>query len=823
MRRLLMPVLLLAFLCACRTAESPYPLNSWTLVRRDDSGARRASAFRYVPDEGGCFLLWGFPGHVTEFYGSPEEPWEDNPEYDLVAFHPDSGRWIDHLPFDKQAEWSKELPPMHLCKSYQGITTGSYRPQLKVREGVLRPDLNIVFEQVTYDSRRHRLIYFTGGRTFAYDLQSRAWSDIAGGQSPPPVSGASLCYVPWQDRVILAGGGHVAEAGPEGRPVGYTGTWAYDCESAAWSRLPGETPPPRLCTRLVCDSKNGVLVMFGGDAQDRYLADTWLLDPVTGSWRESRAAGGPPARAGHFTVYDPASGWVLVGGGYNREELTDLWAFDAARDRWLRLTGEVPTGWQIAADLDPERRLIVLTTAAKAEGDQMGCNEIYPVRSTYVFPLRAEALVDKMAEVAAQTPVPKLSPEELNAGTAPDSARRASQLARLESLPANRWTRLDRPGRQAPLRTWGSCAFDTDRGRLIYWGGGHCGYGGNDYDFYDVAEHTWVSGGGAEFPERAWDKGVNPAGITFRGAPFMRHGRKVYAYDPVSRKVINTKWVMLTAGYDPAPLRDCPPVSPDWGGDPESYPNSSLTKWVTWSFDPDSGAWELLCPAVIGLDLTVSTPYGVMAVDHDWARLDRFERKELVAWEGEAVKENAVWRLDAAARRWEKLSGEGPWPQNLYELTALVHDSKRDRLLLHGGGPNRDELWEFGLEARRWRQLRPRVTGGGAAPVGMREAVYLPDQDLLLTWSHAVGIDQPATWVYDCAADRWSRVELASPEGQDPAVILAQNRAVAYDPARGLVLMVLGEQAGDDVRAVVWALRFDWRAALAPGITPPGV
>jgi len=58
-------------------------------------------------------------------------------------------------------------------------------------------------------------------------------------------------------------------------------------------------------TRMVCDSNNQVLVLFGGDGQSHYLTDTWLYDLRTRRWRRSEAPGGPPPRAGHFTVYDP--------------------------------------------------------------------------------------------------------------------------------------------------------------------------------------------------------------------------------------------------------------------------------------------------------------------------------------------------------------------------------------------------------------------------------------------------------------------------------------------------------------------------------------
>src|SRR5687768_9589184 len=139
---------LLLGLCAL-PAPAQMTVNSWVQLARDTQGARRNSAFRYVND-GRYFLLWGFMGYVTDQYGDPETPWLGNNEYDIVVFDPRKGRWENQYPHEKENEWRNTPPPMHHCASYQGITTGSYRPQLKEREGVLRPDLNIVFDQVAY-------------------------------------------------------------------------------------------------------------------------------------------------------------------------------------------------------------------------------------------------------------------------------------------------------------------------------------------------------------------------------------------------------------------------------------------------------------------------------------------------------------------------------------------------------------------------------------------------------------------------------------------------------------------------------------------------
>jgi len=508
---------------------------------------------------------------------------------------------------------------------------------------VLRPDLNIVFDQVTYDTKRSRMVYFTGGRTFAYDVVRRMWSDIGGIQSPPPVLGGSLCTDSRNDEIVLVGGWHVAETGEDGQLVGYTGTWIYASATGSWRRHDGATEPqPRMATRLVCDTGNQVLVMFGGDGQTHYLADTWIYDTRARQGRCSEAPGGPPPRAGHFTIYDPNTGWVIIGRGYNRVSLTDMWAYDTSSDRWLQLRGEVPVGWHITADIKPDESLVIITSTTESDWTGRTCDELFLNRTTYAFMIYTDGLVDDAAIPVPHERMLKRPPAETSPGAARDTAIRETQSPRLATMPANEWVELTDPGRAAPLRTWGSCSFNPDRGQIIYWGGGHCGYGGNDYDFYDVAGNTWISSPAVpDYPARAWNRGINHAGVTFAGAPWIRHGRKVYAYDPVSQRIINTKLVYLTAGYDPESLVACEPVAPDFcAGD--DFHTSGYAKWVTWSYDREAERWELVCSGLPGLDLTVSTPHGVMAVDHNWGAVGSADRPDMVSYEGQRVVENAV-------------------------------------------------------------------------------------------------------------------------------------------------------------------------------------
>jgi hypothetical protein len=340
----------------------------------------------------------------------------------------------------------------------------------------------------------------------------------------------------------------------------------------------------------------------------------------------------------------------------------------------------------------------------------------------------------------------------------------------------------------APTRTWGSATFDTRRGQIQYWGGGHCGYEGNDVDMYDLATGAWRSGLNGEFPERLWNHGVRLAGVTFQGAPWTDHGRKIYAYDPLHQKLVMVRPIRLTTGYQPEWLRPFP-GQPRVAPDALVYPPSSYSKYATFTTDAATGSWELIGPAPAGLDTLLTTPHGVMGVNVDWpARLN--DAGYQLPWiPAQPPVDTALYVLRGST--WERLSQGQPSPQNLYETTALAYDSKRDRVILHGAGKARDELWICDLKTRRWQKLQPQ----GPAPPAMREAVYLPGPDVFLTAGAAL-------WVYGVSDNAWQKSTIPSPPGA-----AGQNRAIVYDPQRDLILMVLGA-GGDAGKATVYALRY---------------
>src|SRR5207249_11705748 len=68
--------------------------------------------------------------------------------------------------------------------------------------------------------------------------------------------------------------------------------------------------------------------------------------------------------------------------------------------------------------------------------------------------------------------------------------------------------------------------------------------------FYHSASHRHLH----SFPTR------RSSDLTFQGKPWTVHGRKMYAYDPVSRQLIMVRPIRLTTGYDPKSLQLFPVV-----------------------------------------------------------------------------------------------------------------------------------------------------------------------------------------------------------------------------------------------------------------------
>jgi hypothetical protein len=219
--------------------------------------------------------------------------------YETRHFLARENRWIDAFPADQAAAWAsnyKQWGDWEIC-----LPAGEFYQ----RDGVSLPRPTNSFYQVCWDEHNRRLVFYVASMTFSYNPAARQWKLLHDrreqGQPPALLLWSSLRYDPVNRQVILFGGGGVDR--PDGRPH----TWALDVTTDRWRPLDLKVEPPARCnSRMVYDKKHRQNVLFGGDAQDSALSDTWVFDVARQQW-EMRHPKQSPYQGTDMAFYDVAT------------------------------------------------------------------------------------------------------------------------------------------------------------------------------------------------------------------------------------------------------------------------------------------------------------------------------------------------------------------------------------------------------------------------------------------------------------------------------------------------------------------------------------
>ncbi|MFP4055631.1 MAG: kelch repeat-containing protein [Candidatus Brocadiia bacterium] len=746
-----LPNALTAAALALAAAEAPggqLPPGRFVRVAEDEVGGHYFSQVIYAPSAD-VLVSWG-----TRIHSKPIRA------HETQHFFPAQNRWIDAWPEGKDEDWKGNY------KSWPGWDICSPAGSFYERDGVAMPRPTSSFYQVCWDGHNRRLLFYVASMTFAYEPRARRWSLLhkRDDQAQPPalLLWGALAYDPVNRQAILFGGGGVDA--PDGRPH----TWALDVTTDTWRRLELETEPPARCnSRMVYDERRRTLVLFGGDAQDRGLADTWVFDTATQRWEERRPPRGPHPRSGHAMAPLDKSGLVLLVGGVPvapwREAKAlarEVWVYDPEANTWTPLAVEAPEcDWASMANI-PGTDEVLLVTASRYDHR----------RATYRFRYDPSLPTGEAEGVPPGTAAYKTerTREWYEAVPPADAAAHGRFLA---ELPPNRWVEAQ-PPRSTTGRTWGTAILDTHRGTAMKWGGGHSGYQGTDMAFYDVGRNRFTIDRTPAFtpePFQRWAR--RPAGRTFFNQPWARHMRHTCAYDPVRQVGVFT----------------------DAGGSAWYEREADRVVKHTWLYDPRERRWLEPIPQPFPgggtrSPIAVPTPRGVVV--YQLGKMYRFvgEPEEPGSW------------------GWEPIEMEGDQRPRQHEHMTIVYDSRRGRLIFLSaeprgegwgrGGDGPPRLWFFDPETRRWTP-NPRPAPGG---VVTREAVYLPDQDAVLAYGPR-GKDDPVwTRVYLCAENRWLALEIETPQ------YIVHETALVYDPGHRVAVLLWPPAFERDIRPHLFRL-----------------
>ena len=716
--------------------------NRFIQVAESDVGGHFFSQVIYAPSTK-AFVSWGTRTHAHKIRA-----------YEVQHFLAAENRWIDALPPDKAEQWAgkfKQWPDWDICE-----TTGTFYE----RDSMMMPEPTNSFYQVCWDDHNRRLVCYVASMTFSYDPARRSWKliyDISVKEQPPALLlWSSLCYDPVNKQVLLFGGGGVNR--PDGRPH----TWALDVTTDRWRQLDLEVEPPARCnSRMVYDSKHQVIVLFGGDGQDRALADTWIFDVKTQTWAERKPPISPYPRSCHGLSYLEKSGVVLLVGGKAVADYREVkrlsnqvWVYDAGKNTWSPVDAEIPrtdgSEWYCIESLPGSDEAILVVTS-KYDHRQR----------TYRFQYDPSASPAKIEGVAPGTVACKTErTKEWYDDQPPGDREQHAKL--LAELPNNQWVEMT-PPKSTAGRTWGSAIFDTDRGAAMKWGGGHSGYQGTDMAFYDVAANRFSIDRTPAFTPEPFDRWARrPAGRTFFNQPWARHMRHTCAYDPIRKLGVFT----------------------DAGGSEWYDRKANDVIKHTWLYDPAQRQWlePIRQPFPGGgtySPIAIPTPQGVLA----YQNRQRYEPERLYRFVGEPGKPT-TWG-------WEEIEIVSDTRPRRNEHMTIVYDQRRERLVLLSANENQQpELWFLSLSEYRWIK-NPKPAPGG---VSTREAVYVPDQDAILAYGPAREDDPVWTRAYLCAENRWVDLKTETPQ------YIVHEVAMEYDPIHRVAVLIWPPRFEQDIR-----------------------
>jgi len=517
-------------------------------------------------------------------------------------------------------------------------------------------------------------------------------------------------------------------------------------------------PPGRARSQTAYDPVHKKIILFGGDALDRVLSDTWVYDCATHTWEQRFPEKCPAPRAGHILAWLPKAQKVVLAGGYSRDWLAqEVWTYDVMANQW-KLLLHVPLqpedyGRQKFSPNAPRATNRVPQVGAVNEDDVLVC--VTPARPSLITwackvdPSKADDAATAEHGVGSGVyTFNRIDPAAWENAATPDAEATAK---RYRDMPVNVWTSLDFP-RYAPgaRNRWGTTAYDTDRHQLLFWGGGHATSQEDDVAHFSLRSGFWTIGYHPDDPIEIIYATV-PTPLSYADRVHVPiHAYKAYCYDATAGKML-----YFDRAYNPA-VRE-------W--EPQCLPG----------LEHRGPMHSFMAP----------TPKGAVT-----------------------YSDKGLFLFDAKAGKWQKLPWDGPAFGSIWcDGHGLRYDSKRDCLWF----ANDKDIWRYDLAtgtAARLGIAKPKALGQF---IFWGEQVYLPDADLVLLMRLFQAPDGKLRNIaWDPADTRFYWLELKF-EARGKPVEFKENPfswsdALCYDPE--LKLVVLNNSSDHKV----WVLKLDRKA-----------
>jgi hypothetical protein len=342
---------------------------TWTLLKPSDSPSARGSAAMAYNSSGGFLLLFGgkcLPAptcdsnntweYLSDFWA--EIPLANPPSrYDgMMAYDTADGYLVL---FGGAPGSGCGTAPVRLCNDTWKFSGGVWTNITPRISPPARWEAGM-----TYDGKDGYVLLFGGLGISGYladtwKFTRGVWTNITTSPSPLPRDGMGLAYDAADGYTLLFGGYCPQCSG------GHAGdTWEFS--GGSWTQVtPTASPSARNSMMMTYDTKDGYILMFGGDgcAPAFCTSETWKF--VGGAWTNITTTPAPLGRYVAVMKYDSSAGYVILYGGCHALSspcnLSDTWKFVSGL--WTNISGSVgsmPAQAGPMLSFDPKDNIAVL-------------------------------------------------------------------------------------------------------------------------------------------------------------------------------------------------------------------------------------------------------------------------------------------------------------------------------------------------------------------------------------------------------------------------------------------------------------------------------
>jgi len=128
---------------------------------------------------------------------------------------------------------------------------------------------------------------------------------------------------------------------------------------------------------------------------------------------------------------------------------------------------------------------------------------------------------------------------------------------------------------------------------------------------------------------------------------------------------------------------------------------------------------------------------------------------------------------------------------------AMVYDAFADRIVMFGGtkgeGVMTNETWIYSFSANTWSKVEPIVEGGTLEPRCLHAMAYdMVAQRTIMFGGYTGAARLNDTWVYDCAGNRWSKL---NPSFMGGTLTARGTHAMVYDSSANKTILFGGSDS----------------------------